>query len=339
VSLVLESPAVAVPRRDPYQSFRSALPPARVRELSRLRPWRAVVDVAWSWAAIVAAWLAADRLETPWAYALAALVVGNRYYALYIIGHDGLHRRLFDSFRANDRFCDLFVLGPIGAVTRINNKNHLLHHQHLANPQDPDRHKHGCFNKATSFELAGYLSAVTSVARSVANVFAPGERAPVPDDEPARSGAPRHTVADLAILLLWQAALCAGLWALFGWWGYFAMWWLPVFLFTFSTDNFRAFVEHSHPESDARADEHRLITHLPNRLERALFAPMNMNFHAAHHLWPSIPYYNLPAADRELRRATAGDTAITWRRSYLGYLWRYWRKLPLEECRVADARG
>jgi fatty acid desaturase len=28
-----------------------------------------------------------------------------------------------------------------------------------------------------------------------------------------------------------------------------------------------------------------------------------MNLHLAHHVWPSIPFYNLPEADRALTRA------------------------------------
>ena len=44
---------------------------------------------------------------------------------------------------------------------------------------------------------------------------------------------------------------------------------------------------------------------------------MNMNFHAAHHLWPSIPYYNLPVASRELHEHPLG-TDIECCGSYLG---------------------
>jgi fatty acid desaturase len=49
---------------------------------------------------------------------------------------------------------------------------------------------------------------------------------------------------------------------------------------------------------------------------------MNMNYHAVHHLWPSIPYYNLPAADREIR-ADGESSGLEWRGLYLLYLFRY----------------
>lgn len=284
--------------------------------------------IAWIW--IFAAWSAAAYLGTWWAIAAAIPVIGNRFYSLYILGHDGLHRRLFDDFAMNDLVCDLLILAPIGSITRINNRNHLLHHQNLANESDPDRHKHGCFNKVTRLELAGYLTAVTSALRSVRNVLAPlpGESDAADD----RENGVTYRARDLAILFGAQLVLCATLSLLFGLWGYLPLWWVPVFLFTFLPDNLRSFVEHSHPESDERADEHRLITHLPNPVERALLAPMNMNYHTAHHLWPSIPYYNLPAADAELRSSVSSGTLL-WRRSYLGYLWSYTARQPIEECR------
>jgi fatty acid desaturase len=126
--------------------------------------------------------------------------------------------------------------------------------------------------------------------------------------------------------------LIIGLSLAIGWWAWPMLWLAPVYAFTFLADNLRSFAEHSHPEPDTAADRHRLITFVSNPLERLLLAPMNMNFHAIHHLWASIPYYNLPKADHELRgkSATAG---LEWRRSYLGYLWRYWRALPLHECK------
>src|ERR1700737_1946114 len=137
-------------RPDPYLPYRRTLLSAdRVRELSRRRPLLVVRDTATCWAVIVGAWAAAAVVGTWWAIATAAVLVGNRFYALFIIGHDGMHRRLFDTSSANDLFADVFVYAPIGAINRVNGRNHLRHHQYLATEEDPDRHKHACFNKAT----------------------------------------------------------------------------------------------------------------------------------------------------------------------------------------------
>ena len=321
-------------RRDPYQPFREQmLTPARVKALSQLRPRRVVRDVVVCWLIILAAWWIAALYTTWWTLALAMVIVGTRYYALFIIGHDGLHRRLFPSRRANDLFCDLFVLGPIGAITRLNNRNHLGHHQHLATADDPDRHKHGCFNKTTLTELIGYLAGITSVWTSVRHVFFASGRAP--SGESFDDG---YTPRDVAVLAGVQLAIGAALTWMFGWWGWPLMWALPLYVFTYLGDSIRSFAEHSHPHADARADEHRLITYVSWPLERMFFAPNHMNYHAAHHLWVSIPYYNLRAADAEMR-AHPLAARLEWRRSYVGYLLRYALALPLEECRATVRSG
>ena len=58
---------------------------------------------------------------------------------------------------------------------------------------------------------------------------------------------------------------------------------------------------------------------------------MNMNYHAVHHIWPSIPYYNLPAADAIVKSRNT-SYKLEWRYSYLDYLKRYNSALPLPEC-------
>ena len=149
---------------------------------------------------------------------------------------------------------------------------------------------------------------------------------------PASSLAASYIFRDFLILASWFALLAGGLTLLVGWWAYPVLWLLPVYLFMFLGDNFRAFAEHSHPESDEDADHHRLITYTSNPFERMLVAPMNMNFHIAHHLWPSIPYYNLPAADR-LVRQHPDAAGLEWRGSYFAYLLTYWLALPIAECK------
>jgi fatty acid desaturase len=323
-------------RIDPYLPYRRTLLPAqRVRELSQPRPGRAIRDTAICWTIIVGAWLVAAAIGTWWAIAVAAVLAGNRFYALFIIGHDGMHRRLFEKSSTNDLFADAFVYAPIGAIVRINKRNHLRHHQYLASDADPDRHKHACFNKGTRARFISYLTAVTTVVRSISHVFLPRTRTASASSDDAHH---RYRLRDVALLAGWQLGLFALLTWLFGWWAYLVLWWIPVFVFMFLADNLRTFVEHSQPEGDATADTHRLVTNRPGWLERQLLSPMNMNYHAAHHLWPSIPYYNLPQADAEMRTSAAAE-AISWRGSYLVYLWRYYKLLPLAECQPDAAHA
>jgi fatty acid desaturase len=326
--------AVAAPvasRHGVYAPYRGVLlSPRRVRELTVLRPALVVRDTALLWLTIVAAWAAVAWWTTWWMVLLMIPVIGTRYYALFLIGHDGMHRRLFPNVRRNDLFCDLFLLGPVGGINRYNNRNHLEHHRNLATEDDPDRHKHGCFNKTTTFEYGLFLTGVANLVPAVLNVFT---RAPRKVAASGSGSRPRYTGRDMLILVGWQAGLIAGLSAAIGWWAYPVLWLVPCYVFFYGADLIRSFAEHSHPERDSVADAHRLVTFVSHPLERIVVAPVNMNYHAAHHLWPTIPYYNLPQADAEMRASSAAARGLLWRGSYVAYLWRYFRALPLPECR------
>jgi fatty acid desaturase len=319
-------------KKDIYSRYRSQLlSQQRVRELSQLRPARAMRDIALCWLEILAAWIAVALYPQWWVVALAIIVVGTRYYALFIIGHDGMHRRLMNNIRQNDLVADLFVFAPIGAITRITNTGHLRHHLHLASEEDPDRYKHECFDKSEVIELLGYLSGLATLYKAVVGFLRPSRKS-VDHTDSVKSKSV-YTARDFALLIGWQVLLIGGLSLAIGWWAYPTLWLVPVYLFTYLGNNFRSFAEHSQPEADEKADEHRLITYISNPLEQLFLSPMNMNYHASHHLWPSIPYYNLPLADQEIRSMPLAQE-LEWRRSYFGYLWRYYRALPLEECKV-----
>jgi len=155
----------------------------------------------------------------------------------------------------------------------------------------------------------------------------PRKLAPAPNERAPEEG---RTPRDLVIILGWQALLAASLSWLFGWWGYFVMWWIPVYVFTFAADVTRVFCEHAVPHEGSIALHERLITFEANILELALFAPMNMNHHAAHHLWPAIPYYNLPQATADMGSncglLPGGTEPPGVRRSYTA--WLLWRLRP-----------
>ncbi|MBO6538855.1 MAG: fatty acid desaturase [Rhizobiaceae bacterium] len=302
-----------------YAPYRTTLlTKEQVRELCELRPGIAVRDTIIAWIGILAGFAAVALVPTWWMVLIAIVLIGTRYYALTIIGHDGLHRRLFRSRDANDLWNDLLILGPICAITHINRTNHMDHHRETCLPGDPDRHKYIHDDKEDNFSYVMFLSGLQSLWPAFRNIFLK-RKAPVPGAESTR-----YTLRDMAIILGWQAALIVGLtWAI-GWWAYPVLWILPIYVFAYRADLVRVFCEHSMLMPDKRADEtKRMITYTSHPLEKPFFAPHNMNYHTPHHLWPAIPYYNLPRADaliREYLAKNGPDENLVWRRSYFGYI-------------------
>ena len=285
--------------------------------ISALRPEVPVRHTLLHWMLILGCFALVALMPSPWTVLSAVPVIGVNFYGLYIIGHDGLHRRLFDSARANDGWNDVMILGSFGAITRLNRTNHMDHHQDTCLPSDPDRHKYLHPGKESVLSFVAFLSGLANLIPSVRNVFfARGPR--------RKPGG--YTPRDLVILLGWQLLLFTGLTLSIGWWAYPILWVLPVYLFGYRADLTRVFCEHSVTGQDEAADaDFRLITYSSNWLEKRFFAPHNMNYHAAHHLWPGIPYYNLPEADRLMRARAGNDPRLVVRRSYVCYLLLYLR--------------
>src|SRR5215510_12262930 len=79
----------------PYQRFHTGLlSHTKVHKLSVLRPRRAVFDTMMCWSWICAAWTVVAIWPSVWTALLAIPLISSRYYALFIIGHDGFHRRI-----------------------------------------------------------------------------------------------------------------------------------------------------------------------------------------------------------------------------------------------------
>jgi fatty acid desaturase len=257
----------------------------------------------WFWGQILIAWAVAAHFDRGWLNALCACFVGNRYYALYILGHDGLHRRLCSDPRKNDLWNDLFLIGPLGAVTRINRSNHMTHHGSLNLKQDPDAYKYADRRSAGRLAYLFGFSAIPYVLRAIRNVYSSAGDDVHESATHRPPGAAKKTLREFAIVVGWQVLLVGGLSWTFGWWGYPVMWLLPVYVFTFCADMARVYCEHSAEGLSGQAElSHRLRDFDGSPIERALLSPLNMNHHVAHHLWPSIPWHSLPAATLHIRR-------------------------------------
>jgi len=311
-----------------YVKYYELIPKNKVKELSRINSRIAIKDTFLCWMFIIVAWTLVYLFPSIWMKIGAVFLVGFKYYGLYIIGHDGMHGRLFKDRKKNDLFSTILLLAPIGAITRINKRNHLTHHRYLSSEHDPDIFKHSCIGKETTIDFLFFLTGFKKIIRAFWHVYLNKDFGDL--KRPVTAKAEQHSFFDIFILIAWQLGLCFSLTYFFGWWGYLLLWIMPVYI-TILMDNIRSFSEHSHPERDEIADEHRLITYLPNGIERFIFAPFNMHHHAAHHLWPGIPYYNLAKATEEMKKHKKA-AKLEWRTSYFRHLTNWLLQLPLKNC-------
>lgn len=290
------------------------------------RPARVVFDLLRSWALILAAVTACALWRDPLVWVLGVVVIGCQQYALQILHHDGMHRTLFRSRRLNDLVTRFLLSLPLFAPLGPFRHKHLEHHKWLGQPADPDRYYHTTAGKHTRARLLLFLLGLQAALAGVLGALRGPARAH--EEVKARRPVPGAGL-DWLFMLLTQVGLGVSLTVAAGPLGYPVLWVLPFGVFVFQAQTMRSFAEHASPEPDEPADARgRLVTYRSWWLERVFFAPNNMNHHAEHHLHPQVPYYHLPALRAHLR-ASPDWSAIEERGSYLGFLWRYLRSLPI----------
>ncbi|MEA2142313.1 MAG: hypothetical protein QOI64_743 [Solirubrobacteraceae bacterium] len=292
------------------------------RELIEVSPRLVAYNLAYvalAWAVAIAA-IAVFWAHPAWyTFVLAFVVVSSRQQALLNCEHEAVHGKFLPTRRWNDLVGTYLCAAAVGSPFGAAKARHLSHHRLLGTPDDPDMELHSGDDKRTRHGLLRYF--LNGLLGGYAGMVLMGPRAP----RAARAASSARR--DLLSLALVQGAIAAGLTLAFEWWVYPALWLAPLASVTALCHLIRSFVEHAITDSEVPAHGNRLITIRSFFLERALVSPYNMNYHAEHHLLPSVPAPRL----KELReRLASRDDAppVLVRDSYAGALRRYARELP-----------
>jgi len=263
----------------------------RVRELSQLIVWRGLVAIAVDWAMISVSFALALSLQNPVVWIAAALVIATRQHALSILMHDASHFRLLSSRVWNDRLSNWLLAYPLLVTTEGYRKNHLAHHLHLNTEADPDwvrkagkrDWKFPKSKRALLLLLARDFCGGGFVDMLKAIVNLRGEKSV------ERAAQTRHYVIGRCLYYAVAAAaiMAAGLWL-----PVLVLWYLPAFTVLPVILRIRSIAEHFGLEAEHDLNMSRNTT-CP-LWERVLLAPHNIGYHLDHHIFPSVPFYNLP---------------------------------------------
>jgi fatty acid desaturase len=312
------------------RSLRSMASREQTNAWFALRPARVYRDLLLHWGLIFAALYGAAHFQRWWAYAAATVVVGISQYGLFILAHDGLHKSLHPNRRVNDFIVRWLIYGPFFMCLEDARRNHLHHHRTVGTEEDTDRYLHLLSNKNTPLKFLLFCSGLATFGPTVLKVMPQGAliqnllgkeakevEAAREETAPVKKGLMSESIYQRRSVLLAQPVL-VGLFLLMGLplWSYPLLWLAPIYLFVFLPDELRAFADHAVPEKeDKEGDPHRLVSFKPSFFEGIFFSPHNMNLHSEHHLWPGLPYYNLPKAHSLIKERPE----VTVRRSYLRF--------------------
>ena len=298
-----------------------------------LSPWRSWISLAVNWGLIAAAFAMVAHFPNPLTIIAALFIIGARQLGMAIIMHEAAHRTLFPNRAVNDWVGNWLAAYPIWLDTRPYRTYHLQHHSKTWTKEDPD------LSLATPFPVTRAsmrrkvwrdLSGQTGWKRAKATLYR--------DLGMSRGKVQRRSGFGWSALhgvVITNVALLAVLAAL----GHPALYllWIGAWMTTYSLCmRIRSIAEHA-MIGDPGDQLRNTRTTLASWWERFLLAPNRVNYHLEHHLFMTVPHYNLPRLHALLKERRVLDTACI-EHGYLNVM-RLAASAPTESARGPRATG
>ena len=302
--------------------YRQALPREIVQQLTRRNGWRASLAIVHDFAVLgLAVFLGWYYWPNPLILLICIVVIGTRQHALFVIAHESAHYLLFQNRKINDlagRFCAM-LQGLSMCTYRV---IHRLHHNNLYGELDPDTALHGGYPRGRAYLVKKLLKDLSGLtAWKTYAYFLGGAPAlnthtnvavrPLDDTSDKLR---KEAKSDRNLVIAFHVALIA----LFAWSGYLVqylvLWILPLVTVVQAILRLRAIAEHG-ATTDFSSPLTAARTNLGAGWLRWALFPHNVNYHVEHHLYASVPQYNLPAlhAELESRGILKGAEVIAFR--------------------------
>lgn len=301
-----QEPAAPLRGEEFKDDFRKALPKDLVQQLSAVSAWRSAWSVLQEILLVAALIAFALHFRTWWAVLPCVILIGTRQHALFVLAHEAAHYRLFEGRGLNDAVGRLCATVQ-GLSMRTYRVIHRLHHNNLYTEADPDTALHGGYPRGRMYlvkklakDLTGFtawktyayfLGGAPALNTQTKVAIRPLDDTSAKLREEAKSD--RNGVIAFHVLAL----------AFFAWSGYLVeylvLWILPLVTVVQAILRLRAIAEHG-ATSDFSSPLTAARTNLVPAWLGWLVFPHNVNYHIEHHLYASVPQYNLPELHREL---------------------------------------
>ena len=263
--------------------------------------WQGPAMVLHAWT-VIGLCMAAVTLSghNPLVVILAVIIIGNRQLGLAILMHEAAHGLLHRDKKIND-FLDQWVTSaPVGTDLNFYRPYHLSHHRHVQTDHDPDLPLAAPFPTTQASMRRKIIRDLTGQtffkqrAFAIAALFKPEMvQAPGAETIAARSAVIRFFAINLAMLSILAASGHTML--------YFSCWLLPLATWNPLATRIRNIAEHACVETDHSNPLSQARTTKANFIERIMFAPYWVHYHAEHHAMMYVPCFRLPLAHQLLK--------------------------------------
>jgi len=219
-------------------------------------------------------------------YVITFFVIASRQFAIYLIGHEGIHNLILNKKSKNDFVAKYLCLFPVMVSLEMYRQNHLAHHKFLGTVIDPDKSLYNFYPLTKSeffIKLAKEFFTLKMLADFLA-YFTPfyliyrAKRLSKILEE------------DFLSYTVFVIAMWAFFWSI-GWGGYFLKFWIFPLLLMIPYYYFVSALQHGLVyERDFPASSRNIIS---NDFVVEFFLPCRTNYHGVHHEFPGVPFYKL----------------------------------------------
>lgn len=273
------------------------LSPHEIKSLSQLNPRRIFARIVAEWSLIAVTIYFCDLYWSVPSIFVAIIVIGSRQHCLLMLLHEGAHGRIHTNKLINRWVSEVFLAFPFFVTHHGFAREHLTHHRLLGDANDPEflmkEHLHEYVFPKTTVGL------ISSFVKHISGMLTFREYSLIMVTAQYSWRVPKAVNVARAIF---YSVLATTLWWFDLVWVYLTFWVLPMLTYLVFALYFRLVAEHFGLPEEAEGFETRTV--LANRIERFLFAPVSINYHTEHHLYPSVPYYNLASLHRRLMRSS-----------------------------------
>lgn len=270
-----------------------------IGKLSSKSGFRTLLALGFDYACIVGAIWLFHVTRHPAAFILSFIVSSARAQAIGVIGHDASHGLCFKSPKLNEHIGRWLISYPlfVFSVSRFR-KVHLQHHRRLNSDADPDY-----ASSITSPDFRFPQSRVAYLWMLLKTFFFGGlihysHTSPAAKEKKGESLSLGYWAGNL---IFWAVLVSLAVRFDF-WFELLSLWLLPLLTGAMLAIKIRMIFEHFGLKHDSDFSGTRNVE--TGCIERFLFAPHNVSHHLSHHLYPSVPFYNLPKVTKLLKERT-----------------------------------
>ena len=286
---------------DTHIQIDGRLTPQDRERLRRIPSYKNTWTVVWLYAQNLLIIWAAVRIDNPFVWVLAFVLMGRASAQFASLSHEAAHRTLFRHKGANDFVGHWFLGYPVMTNTSAYRRVHMAHHRREFGPDEPDIPLYANYPISRASMRRKLVRDITGqtgyrlLKGQMRNLRSPDKRS-------------RNT---LLKMLGVQAVLLTVSVASGHPWIYPLLWVAPHMTVWRVINRLRSIAEHGGMRED---DDRRYTTHSVAQHPFAMFlmVPYRIGYHMAHHVDAGVPFRNLPEYHRLLHRANYLDDTLEY---------------------------